>query len=330
MKSRRTLVDRLKSGQHPDIVIIGGGCNGAGVFRDLALQGIATLLVEKGDFSSGTSAAPTRLAHGGIKYLETGEISLVRESTIERNLLLMNAPHQVRPLPVWVPLRSWLGGALQAPLRFFGLTKKLGPKGYLAVKAGLIVYDRFGNSHRTLPHHRMFSRSEALRRVPQLNPNIRAVAQYHDSLITQPERLVMEMIGDGERDCEEAMAIPYLEATGHRDGALELRDAITGELAKVTPRLVINMAGAWADVVQAGLGVTDRMVGGRAAMSSCATRRWPARSKGGCCISRPTTSVHVSCCTLVATACFSARPIYVATTPMTSAVRTRKSTTSLV
>ncbi len=262
MEPRRALVDRLQAGRHPDIVIVGGGCNGAGLFRDLALQGVASLLVEKGDFSSGTSAAPTRLAHGGLKYLETGEISLVRESTEERNLLLFNAPHQVRPLPIWVPLRSWLGGALLAPLRFGRLTKRPGPKGYLAVKAGLTVYDRFGNIHRTLPRHRVLSRAAALQIVHQLNPNIRAVAQYHDSLMTQPERLVMEMIGDGERDCQEAMAIPYFEAMGCKDGVLELRDTITGNVATVAPRLVINMAGAWADEVQAALGFTGRMVGG--------------------------------------------------------------------
>ena len=95
MVPRQILVQRLEAGNHPDIVIVGGGCNGAGLFRDLCLQDVPTLLVEKRDFSSGTSAAPTRLAHGGLKYLETGEISLVRESAEERNLLLINAPHQV-------------------------------------------------------------------------------------------------------------------------------------------------------------------------------------------------------------------------------------------
>jgi glycerol-3-phosphate dehydrogenase len=213
VRPRQDLLERLARGEHPDIVIIGGGCNGAALFRDLALQGVPTLLVEQGDFSSGTSAAPTRLAHGGIKYLETGEISVVREATEERNLLLLNAPHQVRPLPIWVPLRSWFGGAVLAPLRFLGLTRRLGGKGVLAVKAGLVVYDRFGNRRRTLPRHSTFSRRAALARVPQLSPQIRMVAQYHDALIALPERLVMEMIADGERDCPAAMAIPYMQAT---------------------------------------------------------------------------------------------------------------------
>lgn len=262
MRSRQELLYRLANGRHPDIVIIGGGCNGAGLFRDLALQGVATLLVDKGDFSSGTSAAPTRLAHGGLKYLETGEISVVRESTEERNLMLINAPHQVRPLPVWAPLRSWFGGSAQALLRFLGLTKRLGAKGALAVKAGLIVYDRFGNKNRTMPRHSTFTRRQALKLVPQLSPRIRMVAQYHDALIAQPERLVMEIIADGERDCPEALAIPYLKATGLAEGALELRDEVSGELYRLGPSLVINAAGAWADDVQRGLGFKGRMVGG--------------------------------------------------------------------
>ncbi len=262
MVPRQILIQRLEKGHHPDIVIVGGGCNGAGLFRDLCLQGVPTLLVEKRDFSSGASAAPTRLAHGGLKYLETGEISLVRESAEERNLLLVNAPHQVRPLKIWVPLRSWFGGALLAPLRFLGIASKPGGKGVLAVKAGLVVYDRFGSFRRTLPRHRMVSRAQARRLVPQLSDRIRAVAEYHDSLMTQPERLVIEMIDDGERACPEAMAIPYMEATGLSEGALGLRDAVSGRTFPVKPRLVINMAGAWADQVQSGLGLTLRMVGG--------------------------------------------------------------------
>ena len=262
MEPRAKLVGRLATSNHPDIVIIGGGCNGAGLFRDLALQGVPTLLVEKGDFSSGTSAAPTRLAHGGLKYLETGEVSLVRESAEERNLLLINAPHQVRPLPIWVPLRSWLGGAVSAPLRFLGLVKSLGSKGALAVNAGLIVYDRFGSAHRTLPRHSMFSKNKALGIVPQLSPRIRAVAQYYDALISQPERLVMELIGDAEADCPSAMAIPYMRAIGMDGETLKLSDEVSGNVYSIKPRLVINMAGAWADEVQTGLGFNRRMVGG--------------------------------------------------------------------
>ena len=78
---------------HYPVVIIGGGINGCGLFQDLALQGVDILLVEKLDYCSGASAAPSRLIHGGIKYLETGEFRLVKQSLVERNLLIRNAPH---------------------------------------------------------------------------------------------------------------------------------------------------------------------------------------------------------------------------------------------
>ncbi len=94
-----------------DVLILGAGINGAGLFRDLCEQGVRCLIVDKGDYGSGTSAAPSRLIHGGIKYLETGEFGLVRQSTLERNLLLRNAPHAEHPLPPIIPIFSWTKGA---------------------------------------------------------------------------------------------------------------------------------------------------------------------------------------------------------------------------
>ena len=253
MKTRSELIERLAQGQHPDIVIIGGGANGAGVFRDLSLQGIPTLLLEKGDYSGGTSASPSRLAHGGLRYLETGEVSLVRESAEERNLMLLNAPHQVRPLPVWIPLWSWFGGTIGAALRFLRLKKNPGAKGVLPVRTGLFIYDQFGNLNRTMPRHSMLSRGTALRLVPQLASRTKAVAQYFDAVISQPERIVLEMIEDGEEDCAEAMALSYVEARGISDGALKVHDRMSGADFMIKPKLVLNISGPWADEVQKGL-----------------------------------------------------------------------------
>ena len=87
---------------------------------------------------------------------------------------------------------------MSAVLHFFRLTKRLGPKGTLAVKAGLMVYDRLGNRHRTVPRHSVHSRDAARKLVLQLSPKTRLVTQYHDALMNQPERLVMELIRDGE------------------------------------------------------------------------------------------------------------------------------------
>jgi glycerol-3-phosphate dehydrogenase len=81
------------------VVIVGAGINGIGTFRDLALNGVDVLLIDRADFCSGASAASSHMAHGGIRYLENGEFRLVREAVRERNRLLLNAPHVVRPLP---------------------------------------------------------------------------------------------------------------------------------------------------------------------------------------------------------------------------------------
>ena len=83
---------------------MGGGINGIGVYRELALQGLRVLLVERNDFCSGCSAAPSRMIHGGLRYLENGEFGLVWESLRERDALLANAPHMVRPLPTTIPI----------------------------------------------------------------------------------------------------------------------------------------------------------------------------------------------------------------------------------
>ena len=105
-----------------DVLIIGAGINGAGLFRDLCEQGLRCLIIDKGDFGSGTSAAPSRLIHGGLKYLETGELRLVAESTYERNLLLRNAAHLVKPLPTMIPIYSWTNGVGAAIRTLLGST----------------------------------------------------------------------------------------------------------------------------------------------------------------------------------------------------------------
>ena len=122
-----------------DVVIIGAGINGAGLFRDLCEQGVRCLIVDKGDYGSGTSAAPSRLIHGGLKYLETGEFGLVAQSTLERNLLLKNAPHTVTPLPTVIPIFSWTKGIWPALRTLFGATSAPRSRGALLIKAGLMI-----------------------------------------------------------------------------------------------------------------------------------------------------------------------------------------------
>jgi len=262
MQGRSELIARLRQGEKPRVLIIGGGVNGVGTYRDLAAQGISALLVEAEDFASGTSAAPSRLIHGGLRYLETGEAGLVRESLTERNLLLRNACHVVHPQPVWVPLRGWFRGSLAAVLRFFHLTRTPGPKGGVPVKLGLMLYDVFGRAHRTMPNHRMLMASTARREVPVLVPDLRAVAEYYDARITHPERLVAELVADAEADCPASMAIPYLAAGAITEDGVTLTDRLTGESLVFSPEIVVNASGAWVDSTQAALGFGERLIGG--------------------------------------------------------------------
>jgi len=262
MRTRSELLTRLRARGAPDIVIIGGGINGVGIYRDLAAQGIPALLVDAGDFSSGTSAAPSRLIHGGLRYLETGETALVRESLLERDRLLHNARHMVYPQPVWIPLKSYLAGSFDAALRFFKLKKTPGRKGALPVALGLRFYDIFGRKTRVMPKHRIISAAKARAAIPSLAPDVIMVGEFHDARISHPERLVLELIADAEADCPDAMALPYLAAGKQSGGTLTLTDRERGEEITVTPKIVVNAAGAWVDQVQSGLGFSGRLMGG--------------------------------------------------------------------
>ena len=123
-------------GQHFQVVIVGAGINGIGVFRDLCLQGVQCLLVDKGDVGSGASSAPSRMIHGGLRYLENAEFSLVKEAAQERNNLLLTAPHLVQPLHTVIPLSSRLGGLFSSVLRFFGANPPARSRGVWAVALG--------------------------------------------------------------------------------------------------------------------------------------------------------------------------------------------------
>ncbi len=262
MQSRDALLDRLHDGAEVDVLIVGGGINGVGLYRDLAAQGCAALLVEREDFSAGTSAAPSRLIHGGLRYLETGEFALVRESVEERNLLLRNAPHTVTPLPVWLPLVSRFGGLLSAPARFLRLVRNPGSKGAVVTKMGLLLYDWLGKRWRSMPRHRMIAGKRARASLPDLAADFCAVAEFYDARISHPERLVAELVSDAEADEPRSMAIPYLAVAGREAGAVVLRDVLTEKTWRLRPKQVVNAAGAWADRVNALLGIEERLIGG--------------------------------------------------------------------
>lgn len=262
MRSRNELLRKLKATPAVDVLIVGGGINGVGLLRDLAAQGMGAVLVERSDFCSGTSAAPSRLIHGGLRYLETGEFALVRESVEERNRLLGNAPHLVVPMPVWVPLSSWLDGLLMAPARFFGWTRTPGSKGALVTKIGLVFYDWFGRNIGNVPRHRLIGATPMRHAMPSMAKGVKLAAEYFDARLIHPERLTLELIADAEQDCQDAMALPYVAVNAHQGAEVQLRDQLTGETFGIRPKLVINTAGAWVDKVGQQLGQNHKLIGG--------------------------------------------------------------------
>src|SRR5258706_951804 len=109
---RKEIFAALKDNPEISVLIVGAGINGIGAFRDLALNGVDVLLVERGDFCSGASSASSHMAHGGIRYLENGEFLLVREAVQERNRLIENAPAVGKPLPTAIPVFKFWSGLL--------------------------------------------------------------------------------------------------------------------------------------------------------------------------------------------------------------------------
>ena len=244
-----------------DIVILGGGINGAGLFRDLCEQGINCLIVDRNDFGSGTSAAPSRLIHGGLKYLETGEFRLVAQSTLERNLLLRNAPHLVRPLPTVIPIFSWTKGIGAAVRTFFGAKSAPRSRGVLLVKIGLALYDFYGSRGKMMPRHRLWRRSAVLEKLPSLTPRIVAAGSYYDAKVAAPERLVWELIRDGLAANPRSQAQNFTDLQGQQEGRLVFK-ASDGTAFLVGTSVVVNAAGPWVDHVNSLLGIHGKLIGG--------------------------------------------------------------------
>src|SRR5688572_5633694 len=260
--NRNEIFHALKEDPNISVLIVGAGINGIGAFRDLALNGVDVLLVDRGDFCSGASSASSHMAHGGIRYLENGEFRLVREAVQERNRLIHNAAHIVRPLPTTIPIFKYFSGLLNAPLKFLGWLDKPSERGSVIIKLGLMMYDAYTGRQRTVPRHRFLSRRASLNQWNALNPDIVNTATYYDGLISDPERLALELVLDAEADNPRARALNYVSmVSGEKDSVL-LRDELTDETCEVRPKLLINAAGAWIDFTNHQLGLSTRYIGG--------------------------------------------------------------------
>ena len=246
--------------QDVDVLIIGGGINGCGTYRDLCAQGVDCLLLERDDFCGGASGGSSRLIHGGLKYLESGEFRLVRESVIERNRLLNNAPHYVFALPSIVPLRSRFGGIWTSIQRFLGRDAKMTDRGSLITRLGLVIYDAFSRRISALPGHRMLARQRLDQHVRGLDHGVRYGALYYEGRITHAERLGFELLLDGEDLNPNSTAenhVDQLEIAGD-----VVRYRCRGQTHAVRPRVIVNAGGAWIDHVNAALGIDSQLMGG--------------------------------------------------------------------
>ena len=220
-----------------DVIIIGGGINGAGVARDAALRGLKTILIEKSDFASGSSSWSTRLIHGGLRYLEYFEFPLVRESLKEREILLHTAPHLVKPLQLTIPIyrdRS---------------------RPYWKIWAGMMLYDVF-SFDKTLPVHRMLPKAQFQELFPSLDgDNLAGGSQYYDGQVALAERLCLENIiaaqnaGATVLNYVEVIEIPLKDS---RITQIVCKDKLTGESFTISgsaDAVVVNTAGPWIDRV---------------------------------------------------------------------------------
>ncbi len=218
-----------------DLAILGGGILGAGIARDAALRGLSVALVEKADFAGGTSSRSTKLAHGGLRYLEQLAFGLVAESCRERNLLLTMAPHLVQPLSFLLPVYEG------------------DPRSLSTIRLGTSLYDWLTpRRQRVLPPHRTLSAEEAVAEEPALpRAGLRGAVLFYDCQMDDA-RLCLETILDANR--QGAVCLNYCEVQGFRQthgriDAAQVLDHVSGDSFDVRAKLFVNAAGPWIERV---------------------------------------------------------------------------------
>jgi glycerol-3-phosphate dehydrogenase len=224
--ARRTALERLGSGEL-DVLVVGGGITGAGAALDAATRGLSVGLVEARDLGAGTSSTSSKVIHGGLRYLEMGDIGLVREAVRERELLLTRiAPHLVSPVPFLWPLRGrgW-------------------ERAYLG--AGLLLYDSIGGA-RSVPRHRHLGRRRALRVAPALRGDgLAGAVQFWDA---QEDDARMVAVVARTAAAHGAAIATRVRVTGFRaPGEVEAVDEESGEPVLLRARHVASAVGAWTD-----------------------------------------------------------------------------------
>ena len=233
-----------------DLVVIGGGIFGVCAAWDAAHRGLSVALVEKKDFSNATSANHLKMVHGGIRYLQHGDVYRIRESSRERSALLKIAPHLVRPLPVIIP------------------TYGHGIKGKGILGAGMFLYDLLTmdrnrgitDPDRQIPQGRFLSRREVLDIFPGLEKDgLTGGAVFCDGQMHNPPRLALSFLRaatEAGADAANYLEVRSFLRKGSRVTGVGVRDALTGETFDIRGKVVLNAAGPWAaSLIEAGLGL---------------------------------------------------------------------------
>ncbi len=218
-----------------DLLVIGGGITGAGIARDAALRGLSVALVESVDFAAGTSSRSSKLIHGGVRYLQQGDIALVREAASERTSLRRIAPHLADTLLMVMPTYGR------------GMHLKLG--------AGLWTFEKIA-SVESDERHAMWGRDEALAEEPCLAPAGLFGAAAFVEYLTDDARLVLAMIAGAA--AAGAHCANHAEVVAIEPGLARVRDALTGETMPVRARMLVNAAGPWVEEIWRRGGVASR------------------------------------------------------------------------
>ena len=216
-----------------DLIVIGGGINGCGIARDAAERGLNVLLLEKNDFGSGCTDDSTRLIHGGLRYLEHGELNLVYESLHERELLLRLADYLVKPFEFCLPIYN---------------NQK---RNFLTILAGMLLYDTLSVG-KSMPMHKMHFKQKTLELEPSLNPvDLVGSAFFYDAQIAYPERLCVDNVLMASKS-NKSLMLNHAEVVGFdfkedRISSVVFIDGLSGKTHKVKGKLVVNASGPWVD-----------------------------------------------------------------------------------
>ena len=229
----RNLRNRAQQNKPWDIAVIGGGATGMGVAVDAAARGLDVVLLEAHDFGKGTSSRSTKLVHGGVRYLEQGNISLVMSALKERGLLRQNAPHLVHDLAFVVPNYSWW----EAP--FYGI--------------GLKLYDMLAGKYGFGPS-RLLSPEETLAKLPGLEPEeLRGGVVYYDGQFDDARLLIHLAMTAADHDATVLNYCPAIALSRGADGyinGLTARDTESGEEFNIPASIVVNATGVFTDSVR--------------------------------------------------------------------------------